>query len=57
MAETVTLLEHRVRQAVERLRSLDGERQQLTRELQGREQAIAEAADALDALARELETP
>jgi cell division protein FtsB len=61
MAETVTLLEHRVRQVVERLRSLDAERERLTRELdglrageQGRRQAVAEAARALDGVAREL---
>lgn len=61
MAETVTLLEHRVRQVVERLRSLDAERERLTRELDGlragehgRQQVVAEAARALDGLAREL---
>lgn len=61
MAETVTLLEHRVRQVVERLRSLDAERERLTRELdglrsaeQGRRQVLAEAAQTLDGLAREL---
>ena len=68
MAETVTLLEHRVRQVVERLKSLDAERDRLTRELeglreesrhlrqadQGRRRVVAEAADTLEGLAREL---
>ena len=57
MGETVTLLEHRVRKAVERLRALDAERGRLTRELetqQGRSKALADAAETLDALAREL---
>ena len=61
MGETVTLLEHRVRKVVERLRDLDAEREHLVRELeglreadQGRRQALAEAAQTLDGLAREL---
>ena len=61
MGETVTLLEHRVRQVVDRLRHLDAERARLARELQGlreeardRRQALTGAATALDALAREL---
>jgi FtsZ-binding cell division protein ZapB len=68
MGETVTLLEHRVRQVVDRLKSLDAERQHLARELEGlreeashlrladreRRVALTGAAAALDALAREL---
>ena len=69
MGETVTQLEHRVRQAVDRLKSLDAERQHLARELQGlreeashlrladrdRQDALAGAVTALEALARDLE--
>jgi hypothetical protein len=68
MGETVTLLEHRVRQVVDRLKSLDAERQHLARELEGlreeashlrltdreRREALAGAAASLEALAREL---
>jgi hypothetical protein len=68
MGETVTLLEHRVRQVVDRLKHLDAERVRLTRELEGlreeashlrladrdRCQALTGAATALDALARDL---
>lgn len=69
MGETVTLLEHRVRQVVDRLKSLDAERQHLARELAGlreeashlrladrdRRDALAGAVTALEALARDLE--
>jgi len=68
MGDTVTLLEHRVRQVVDRLRTLDAERQRLTRELEGlreeashlrltekdRREALAGAAATLEALAQEL---
>ena len=68
MGETVTLLEHRVRQVVDRLKRLDAERARLTHELEGlrteasqlrladrdRCQALTGAAAALDALAADL---
>lgn len=61
MGETVTLLEHRVRKVVERLETLDAERARLARELEalrgqdeGRNRVLADAAQALYALAREL---
>jgi FtsZ-binding cell division protein ZapB len=69
MGETVTLLEHRVRQVVDRLKSLDAERQHLARELDGlrqeqsqlrlqerdRREALTGAVAALETLARDLE--
>jgi FtsZ-binding cell division protein ZapB len=68
MGETVTLLEHRVRQVVDRLKSLDAERGRLRRELEAlreeaghlrladrdRREALTGALAALDALARDL---
>ena len=68
MGDTVTPLEHRVRQVVDRLKTLDGERLRLTRELQGlreetshlrladrdRRETLAGAAATLEALAQEL---
>ncbi|HET9300193.1 MAG TPA: hypothetical protein VFO11_09610 [Candidatus Polarisedimenticolaceae bacterium] len=68
MGETVTLLEHRVRQVVDRLKSLDAERKHLVRELEGlreeashlrlsdreRREALAGAVTALETLARDL---
>jgi hypothetical protein len=47
MGETVTLLEHRVQRAVERLRTLEAGRGRTGR-------ALNDAADALEALAAEL---
>ena len=61
MGDTVTQLEHRVRQVVDRLKALDGERLRLTHELQGlreadrdRRETLAGAAATLEALAQEL---
>ena len=54
MGETVTLLEHRVRQVVERLKGLDAERERLTRELTSLRDGATHAADTLDLVAREL---
>ena len=54
MGETVTLLEHRVRQVVERLKGLDAERERLTRELTSLRQEAKHAADTLDLVARDL---
>jgi hypothetical protein len=48
MGETVTLLESRVNRAIERLRALGAERGELQR-------AMTEAAEALEALGRDLE--
>lgn len=69
MGETVTLLEHRVRQVVDRLKSLDAERQHLARELaalreeashlrlaeRDRREALVGAVASLEALARDLD--
>jgi septal ring factor EnvC (AmiA/AmiB activator) len=68
MGDTVTRLEHRVREAVERLTALDGERGRLSGELESvrveadrlrrdddrRRKALSRAADALDGVARDL---